>query len=157
MMRNVFVFIGGLFLLIAGAWVLFTFVLITDEDRVHRLIQKCKQGFESGSVLSITGVFAPDYTDRSGADKAVVIRVLQSLFDATSSRLLQFSSIEVDISENSAQAQMICTLNFQPTPGSAMVIPRIAELNGKRLRMEIELVKIKQRWKVVHTDWKRIH
>lgn len=155
-MRNVFRFIGVLTLFIVCVWVLFTFVLITDEDRVYRIAQKCKTAFESGSVLSIAGELAAEYTDSSGADKALVIQSLYSLFDSTLTRSLQFTSVDIEIINDTAQVKIECLLRFQTRSGSAIVIPQIEELNGERLRVQLELVKIKNRWRVIHSDWKRI-
>lgn len=155
-MRGVFTFIGVVTLFIIATWVFMTLIFISDEDRISRLIQKCVKGFESGSVFSIAGELSPDYSDSSGADKSVVISALQSLFDTTVSRSFSVSSIEIQIKENAAQVQIHGLLNFQTAPGSVMVVPRTGEINSKRLQIQLELLKIKKRWKVIHTNWKRI-
>ncbi len=155
-MRNVFVFIGGLALLIIGAWFIFTYVLITDEDRIHRLVQKSKHGFESGSILTLSDVFAPGYTDRGGADKAQVLQTLRFFFDATSSRTIQMYSVDIELNEDKAKVAVECKIDADMESGGAFGSSRLNQFSGRRLQIVIDLVKIKQRWKVSYTDVERI-
>lgn len=148
-MKNVLSFISLLTVLIFTTWYLFTYVLISDEDRVQRIIYKGKNSIETGSILSLPDLFAPSYTDKSGADKAMVLRALYSMMDETENRSIQITRIDVDVDQEIATVNLNCQFDFDTESHSLM------GRYYKQSKIRIELQKIKGRWKIVYTQMQR--
>lgn len=148
-MKNVLSFISLLAVLIITAWYMFNYVLISDEDRVQRIIYKGKNSIETGSILSLPDLFAPNYTDKSGADKAMVLRALYSMMDETENRSIHITRIEVVVEHETATVILNCQFDFDTESHSLM------DRYFKQSKIRIELQKIKDRWKIVYTEMQR--
>lgn len=145
-MKNALTFIGLLAGLIFIAWYLFTYVLISDEDKIYRVILKGKTSIESGSILSLPAVFAPHYSDSSGADKAMVIRSLYSMMDNTEERTIQITAYDVQVDGETATATLSCRFDFVSRSG------RVDDRYFNRAQILLELTKIQGRWKIAYSD-----
>jgi hypothetical protein len=145
-MKNTIVFISSIVVLILMAWYLFTNVFISDEDRIYRVILKGKNCIESGSILSLPDVFAPGYSDSSGADKAMVFRVLYSLIDDTDNRSIQINGYDVEVKNESATVNLNCRFDFDTKSQG------LYDAYFKQNRIRIELSKFNGRWKIQYTE-----
>lgn len=64
--------------LAGGAWYMLSYVLISDEGKIERVIEQGRRAVESGSIYTLERVLAPNY-QHGGMDRATVLRLMRQL------------------------------------------------------------------------------
>ena len=85
-------FVAGLILLAVVGFVLYRYVLVSEEKRVRRMVRKGAQAVEDQSVLRCADLVAQDYSDSNGFDKRMLVDAARRMF-------VRFGKIEAEIDE----------------------------------------------------------
>ncbi|MDP8245363.1 MAG: hypothetical protein P9L94_14860 [Candidatus Hinthialibacter antarcticus] len=146
-MRSFFVFMGCILTGILIVWFLMTFVLLTEEERILRVIEKGRRCVENGSVISLSNILTSDYAHEGGIDRRTALGAMRQLFQDTNNRRIQLVDREVRIDGERASAWVEFTviadkIGNRPRDPSGL-------FSGDDVRtIEIELRKEKGRWRV---------
>ena len=150
-------------LIVAGVilFVLFRYVWISEEVRVHRLIKRGVKATENRSVFQVGNLLASDYSDAMGFDRSTILGVARDLFQ-------NFDKIEVEIKdidfeqppepsdndqENIARVRIQCSVILHQSPSMMKVIDDDPAL---KQFVVIQVVKKNGRWLVQRIEFKNI-
>lgn len=151
-MKQVCIFVCGVFLFAVMVWVLLTYILISDETRIQRAIEKGRLCIEEGSILPFGNLLSAQYQDVSGADRAIAMQVLKSLFDETRERKIHLISVNVRIDGDKADAVVQYRFQFKGKSSSPQLQRLIDEASQETQSMRVQFQKEKKTWRIVHTD-----
>ncbi len=150
-MKYFFPIISTLVLLAIVAWFLLTFVLISDKERILKTLEKGRLAVESGSILALSNILAADYVDSSGMDKAMVLRVLQDLFQKTENRQIQFVETSVKVEDNHAEAKVEYVFHTEGTVSDARLNKFLHNKKPQAQTIDVSFIKDGRRWLIVRT------
>lgn len=146
-MRSFFVFMGCILSAIFIAWFLMTYVFLSDEERILRVIEKGRRCIESGSVISLGNILTADYTHEGGVDRRMALGAMRQLFEDTNQRSIQLidNQIRIDGERASARVEFTVTAN---KIGNRPRDPSGLFSSGDVKTIELDLRKEKGRWRV---------
>ncbi len=150
-MKSFWMFVGCILVLLVVAWYLTNYVFISEEQKIYRLIEKGRLGVESGSVFSLNNILAANYQHANGADRALVIRGLQQLFQETKERSIQLGSIQIEIQDGRATGRVRFSFDAQLTAPNSRYQKYIT--NNQMHELRVEFVKNKNGWEILRTDY----
>ncbi|MDX9755055.1 MAG: hypothetical protein RBU29_13910, partial [bacterium] len=103
----------GLGILILGLvlWFVFSYVLISEEQRIYQIMHKGARSVEKGSLFSISQVISPQYSDASGLDRDGLLGVLRDFFSKSSNRKIIITDCQITLEGKAASADI--TFQFQ--------------------------------------------
>lgn len=104
-----------LVILLAAAAAVVAHVLFAPRptEQIERLIQRGAEAAEAESVLRLSGVFAADYHDASGMDRAMLLGQAQRFFaetDELSVRIARVIHGDPDLADSAVEASAIVVL-----------------------------------------------
>ncbi|MBI1390700.1 MAG: hypothetical protein GC154_19900 [bacterium] len=146
-MRGFFYFIGLIVACVLLAWFLMNFVLLSDKDRVDRLIERGRRAVESGSILTLSGVLAPEYLHAGGVDRRTVLGAMQDFFSRTTDRQVRLISSRVEIEGARARATIEFTAHAESN-GAEVPLPGLRGNEDSIYVMSLELSKESSRWRI---------
>jgi len=85
-------FLPWLLLIVIAGYVLYRYVLISEEERVRRFVEKGTEAVEDRSLLRVGNLLATDYSDGFGLDRGGILSAAKNAFET-------FDSIQVEIRE----------------------------------------------------------
>lgn len=144
-MKNALSFIGLILLAAFTGWILMTYVFVSDEERILRIIEKGRRAVESGSTLSLNSLLSADYLHEGRIDKRTAIGGLRRLFQETDDRRIQL--IGSDVSVDGDQASAIVEFTFD-AEGNANFPPGVSPGGSESRRIELEFERSRNRWRI---------
>ena len=124
------------FLIIAAAgYVLFKYVLVSEQERARRMVYKGARAVEAQSVLRCSDLIAVTYADPAGLNKNSLVRAAARVFQ-------EFQAVDVEIEE----------LNFDipPRPVEEIEEPQMEAV--VRVRMSVVLGNEEGRAEIIDED-----
>ncbi len=105
-MRNILVSVLVAVLIGAVVYVLSVYVLVDDETRIERRIEKGRRAIEEESLLTLATLIAEDYHDEFGQDRAMVLGGLRSFFQSTENLKIHIKSRNINVDESNVEAHI---------------------------------------------------
>jgi len=128
-------------------WFLFTFVFISDEQRIFRIIEKSKHKFESGSLLYFPTIISENYRGRIGADRSELLGIIKLIFQETKSRDVKIIQYNISVTDETAQVSIEYQLSFS---GQSSHLPNTKHsANMTRDVLHLDLQKSNHSWEIV--------
>lgn len=144
----------GLSILLMGLalWFLFSFVFISEEQRIYHIIQKSAKSVEKGSILYISTVLNTDYRDSSGIDKAYLLGILRDFYTKSSNRKIHITNCSITVQDN--QAQALVSFQFQSDVNGNIVnfADWIIETSKSPIHYRIYFSRKDHRWLIEKTE-----
>ncbi|MFB3787863.1 MAG: hypothetical protein ACE15F_16005 [bacterium] len=153
-MKAFFYFVGGMAAVSVLAWFLLTFVLVSDEERIHRLIEKGCRGVESGSLFILGNLLATDYQHEGGMSRAEVLGGLRSLFEDTTGRRVRVLRNEVKVEDGRAEAEITFLFSARSRIPNAVHQELLNQAGRDKSIVRVELVKDGRSWKITRTAFR---
>ncbi len=150
-MKIFFTIVSAVFLFAVIVWVLLTYVLISDETRVRRVIEKGRICVEKGSILPLGGLLSAQYQDAGGADRAMALQALRSLFQDTSERTIYTTSVDVQVDDDRADAIVKYRFQFKGKTNSPRLQQMIDKAAQETQTIHIQFQKEKKTWRIIRT------
>ena len=154
-MKAFWVFVGGMVAVSFLVWCLLTYGLISDEERIQRLIEQGSRGVESGSLFVLSNLLAADYQHEGGLGKAEVLGALRSLFENTRNRRVHVLRCLEKVEKNRADSEV--TFWFSAQSQLSPAIPQEwLDLTGREKQtVHLNLVKEGRSWKITRSALRR--
>lgn len=150
-MKSFFIFLTAILLVILTTWVLMSYVLISEEERIERTIERGRRAVENGSIFTLQNLLATNYSDSSGMSREEITGALHNLFRETSDRQINIINCDVSIEENKQAAQASVKYTFQFQSSSNLMHHYLSKPSNTTRHVQIRLQKIDDRWKIVQT------
>jgi len=150
-MKAFFYFVGGMAAVSVLAWFLLTYVLVSDEERIHRLIEKGCRGVESGSLFVLSNLLATDYQHEGGLGREEVLGGLRSLFEDTTNRRVRVFRDQVKVQDGRAEAEITFSFSAQSPSSNAVHQEILSQAGRERSIVRVDLVKDGRSWKITRT------
>jgi hypothetical protein len=154
-MKGFFVFVGFIILLAFSAWFLLSYVLISDEQKILRVIEKGRCGVESGSALSIASLLALDYRHENGMSRGEMVGVLQELFQQTKNLRVRVLHSSVRVEGNRAEAQVVFIFSGQTSHSHPVFENMLSNPDEDNQEAQIELIREGRSWLIQKTSLQR--
>ncbi len=110
-MQKIAILVAIILLHAVGFYVLYTYVLISDETRIRRVIEKGRKAIEEESLLTAATLIADNYRDEYGQDRGTVLGGLRSLFQSTENLQIDIHSTEITVDNEDAEAVVTFSLS----------------------------------------------
>jgi len=149
-MKAFFIFISVIVLFAIVSWVLLSFVLVSDEQKIRWVIEKGRHGIQSGSLLTFSHILAADYQDSSGMDRAMLLSTLQSLFHEARNRRLLILKESIRVHENRAEADIEFVL--QADLDHSQLSRALAGSRNDARSLRVYLTKEGRQWVISRTE-----
>jgi hypothetical protein len=143
-------FTGGILVLVGG-YLLFHYVLISEEERVRRAIHNGAEAVEARSIRRVSDLVAMSYADSYGMDKRMLVAAAERFFE-------NFGRIEVEIEEIIFEEKPVEVESGSPPTLEAGVRVR-ASVVLYREQGSLEVIDEapgKNQWIVVHLEKRRM-
>ena len=141
------IFLAGLVL-----WWLQSYIWVTEEQKIHKIIEKSRLKLEQGSIYYFTDLLASGYRDSRGMDKTETLGILQSFFNKTKNRDIRFSNYDVAVHGEEAVVYLVVTLRIVNKDEIAFLQNFDPEALLRPMRIKIVFGKIADQWKLVQTS-----
>lgn len=153
-MKNVLVFIAVLAALIVGFWWAANTWLLTDGQKIERVIEKGRRGMECGSIFAVRGVLASNYQNEEGLDAAMTLRALADFFQNTENRSIAVNHSAIDVEEGTgrASATVAATVRCDAGGGAAGFLGPGTGRIERTLRVRLELTEETGGWKISYSE-----
>ena len=140
-------------LLITGLilWFLFSYLWVTDEQTILRILQKSRIQLEKGSVYHFANLLSADYVDKRGMDKQEVLGLLQELFKKTQNREFYFNNISVQMQGEEAAVNLDVLFRAKNKEEYPLVQRFVSSDDYHPMRIQIFFRKIARQWQIVYT------
>lgn len=141
--------VGCILILLSVVWYLTNYVFVSDEQRILRVIESARLNVESGSIISMSNLLSSDYQHSNGADRALVLRGLQQLFNETEQRKIRLGSTQIDVQGDRASAQIRFSFDARFNSSNTMFQKFIE--NDQMNEIRVEFIKEDRGWKIIRT------
>jgi len=148
-MKAFWTLVGSILVLVVVSWYLLNYVFISEEQRILRVIEKARLSVESGSIFSLNNVLSSKYQHANGADRAIVLRGLQQMFNETENREILLGSINIDI--NGDQANALVHFSFDAKLSNNNSFYQRYIKSEQMNKIYVGFLKEQQGWLIVHT------
>ncbi len=158
-MKVFFTFVCGMLGIAVISWFMLTYVLVSDEQRVERTIEKARRCVENGSLIRFASMLADDYHHENGLGRDEVLGSLKELFQQTSDIRIRLISTSTTVDGSMAQS----TVRFLFAAKSIHKYPYIQSLlsdaSKESKAIHITFVKQGRSWEIQRTaiNAARIH
>lgn len=89
------------------------FILVTDPDRIKRLIYQGKNAFEQESVERVMAILSPDFTDSLGNDCQFIRQEIDQFFDSFDSIEISLKIASVRVLKSELGKTSLCSLRVR--------------------------------------------
>ena len=96
-MKSALLFVVTLAVFILVGWMNARLWFVSDEQRIHRLIERGRLSLENGSILSFHTILSEAYQDRRGADRTIALQYLNQFFEETKNRKFQLHHLVIHL------------------------------------------------------------
>lgn len=151
-MKYFFTLVGSVIGLAVLAWFLLTYVLISDERKVLRTIEKARCSVESGSVLTLAGLLAANYHHENGMDRSEAIGALQELFHQTKNLRVTLLHSSVRVNGDRAEAQVNYLLTGLEDRSLPEFENQLTDPEGKGRTVEMAFIREGHSWLIERTS-----
>lgn len=154
-MKGFFSFVGFILTAAVVAWFLLTYVLISDEKKILRVIEKGRCGVENRSALSIASLLAADYRHENGFARGETLGALQEFFQQTKNLRVRIMHSSIQVNGDRAEANVA----FMFTGNTAHAHPVFENLlsnpDEDEQEVRIELIREGRSWLIQQTSLRR--
>ena len=154
-MKPFFSFVGAIVFLAITAWFLLTYVLVSDEIKVKRVIEKGRCCVENGSILTISSLFAPQYRHENGMGSAEVLRILNDLFQQTKERRIRIMRNEIDVEGTQAEATVTFLFTGKTSHSHPVFQTLLSDSSEESQEVVVSFSKEGRSWKIQKTQIRR--
>jgi len=156
-------YVLGVLLLAVSGFVLYRYVLISEEERVRRMVDKGAEAVEEQSLRRCAGLVSRDYSDSNGFDRRTLLDAARRMFES-------FTKIEVQIADLSfdqppvkvaggeseewrAQVRLRLSVKFYDERGVAELIDE--DRRAKQFVL-LSLIKRSGRWQLQKMEFENV-
>ncbi len=150
-MKSFLIFLTAILFVILTTWVLMTYILISEEERIERTIERGRRAVEKGSIFTLQNLLAANYSDSSGMSREEITGALHNLFRETSERQINIITCHISIDETKQTAQASVKYTFQFQSSSNLMHHYLSKPSNTTRQVQIHLQKIGGRWKITQT------
>ncbi|MBN2329625.1 MAG: nuclear transport factor 2 family protein [Candidatus Omnitrophica bacterium] len=154
-MKGFFSLIGGILVLAVTAWFLLTYVLISDEQKIQRVIEKARCSVESGSLLSLASLFTLDYRHENGMGREDVLAGLRELFQQTDDRRVRVLRSIVDVRDDRAEASVTFIFSGKAPHAHPGFEDLLSNSTSETQDVQITFQRDGRSWKIHQTAFRR--
>jgi hypothetical protein len=154
-MKGFFSFVGFIIAMAVSAWFLLTYILISDEQKILRIVEKGRCAVESGSALSIAGLLSVDYHHENGMSRSETIGVLQELFQQTKNLRVRVLHSSVRVEGDRAEAQVVFIFSGQTSHSHPVFENLLSSPDEDNQEVQIELIREGRSWLIQRTALRR--
>ncbi len=105
-MKTFFSFVGGILFIAVTTWFLLTYVLLSEEEKIERLIEKARYSVENGSSFSLAELLSPSYQHENGMDSSEVLASLNELYQQTKNRRIHILNTVIQVNRDEAETKV---------------------------------------------------
>ncbi|MGC9326531.1 MAG: nuclear transport factor 2 family protein [Candidatus Hinthialibacter sp.] len=147
--------IGGILFLAAVSWFLLTYVLISEEQKIERVIEKARCSVESGSLLSLAPLFSPDYRHENGMGREDVLAGLRELFQQTKDRRVRVLRSAIDVQDDNAEASVTFIFSAKTPHAHLSFEDLLSDSMSNTKAIQITFQRDGRSWKIHQTALRR--
>ncbi len=152
-MKGFCLLVGGIILFAVTVWFLITYVLITDEQKIQRVIEKAQYSVENGSIYSFANLFADHYRHENLLDKSEVLGILNDLFQQTTERHIQVLSTSIQVHQDQAEASVRFLFTGQASHSHPIYQDLLTDASRANQEVNILFVREHRSWKILKTSF----
>jgi len=144
-------FVGGVLIIAISTWFLLTYVLLSEEEKIERLIEKARYSVENGSALSLGVLLSPSYQHENGMDASEVLASLNELYQQTKNRRIHLLNVSIQVNHDEADAKVKFLITGQSLYSHPVLKSIFSNDSEKSQEARIALRREKNSWKIYRT------
>lgn len=144
-------FVGSVLIIAISTWFLLTYVLLSEEEKIERLIEKARYSVENGSALSLGVLLSPSYQHENGMDSSEILASFNELYQQTKNRRIHVLNVSIQVNHDEAEAKVAFLFTSQTLYSHPVLKSILSHDSEKSQEAWITLRREQKSWKIYRT------